>query len=199
MKLTIIVPDGTVGIDGEFRHVDLTSINPNLRAVQWDGTKGHIEFEDGSPNQAISNIVQFTNVVNAWQALTPPAPTPPTIDELKASAWANIKAHRDQLIQTGGYKVGTKWFHSDTFSRTQQIGLTMMGANIPAGLQWKTMDGSFIEMTPTLAQQIFSTAAQNDAAIFTRAEVHRATVYALTDSAAVLAYDITTGWPAVFA
>lgn len=126
-------------------------------------------------------------------------PVLPSLDELKANAWEKIKAIRDKKIQNGGYKVAEKWFHSDTFSRTQQIGLVMLGINIPDGLQWKTMDGSFVLMTQALAQQIFSTAAQQDTAIFANAESHRAAINNMATSDEVSAYDITTGWPEVFA
>lgn len=92
------------------------------------------------------------------------------VNSLKSSHWESIKAERDRRIQTGGYLAAGKWFHSDTFSRTQQMGLVMMGAGIPANLQWKTMDGSFVTMTQTLAAQIFAAAAASDAALFARAE-----------------------------
>ncbi len=120
-----------------------------------------------------------------------PAPAPPTADMV----WARIKALRDSKTQTGGYLVGAKWYHSDTFSRTQQIGLMMMGAAIPGGLQWKTMDGSFVTMTQTLAAQIFGAAAAQDQANFSRAEVLRGQAYAAADPSTI---DITTGWPAIF-
>ena len=71
----------------------------------------------------------------------------------------------------------------------------MMGAGLPAGLQWKTMDGSFITMTPSLAQQIFTGAAASDQAIFAVAEQHRVAMEASPDPAA---YDFSTGWPKVF-
>jgi hypothetical protein len=112
----------------------------------------------------------------------------------KAQLWEEIKTKRDDLIQTSGYQVSGKWFHSDTFSRTQQLGLVMMGANIPAGLQWKTMDGSFIEMTATLAQQVFTAAAASDIAIFTAAETHKAAL----ETADLQTYDVNTGWPVGF-
>lgn len=92
------------------------------------------------------------------------------IEKLKASHWDNIKAERDKRLLSGGFQVSGNWFHSDTFSRTQQIGLVMMGANIPADLQWKTMSGTFIPMTQTLANQIFTAAAESDKALFARAE-----------------------------
>lgn len=113
----------------------------------------------------------------------------------KPEIWARIKTERDRRIQNGGYKVGAKWYHSDTFSRTQQMGLVMMGANIPANTPWKTMDGSFVIMTQTLAGQIFGTAAASDIAIFSAAEAHRVAMEASADPAA---YDFTGGWPPMF-
>lgn len=119
----------------------------------------------------------------------------PSVEQVKAEKWESIKADRDRRIQSGGYKVGTKWFHSDTFSRTQQMGLVMLGANIPANTPWKTMDGTTVTMTQTLAGQIFATAAASDIAIFAAAETHKAAMEAAADPAA---YDFSGGWPKVF-
>ena len=102
--------------------------------------------------------------------------------------WEAIKAIRDTKVQSGGYKAINKWFHSDTFSRTQQMGLVMLGASLPAGMQWKTMDGSFITMTPALAAAVFQAAASQDSLLFKHAEVLKA------DSS----LDINQGWPAVY-
>lgn len=116
--------------------------------------------------------------------------------KVKAGKWEAIKAERDLRIQSGGYKVGAKWFHSDTFSRTQQMGLVMLGGgNIPANTPWKTMDGTSVTMTQALAGQIFATAAASDIAIFAAAEAHRA---AMESSADPSAYDFSGGWPKVF-
>lgn len=118
----------------------------------------------------------------------------PDLTALRAAHWKDIKAERDKRIQTGGYQAAGKWFHSDTFSRTQQMGLVMMGASIPGGLQWKTMDGSFVTMTQTLAGQVFAAAAASDAALFARAEQIKATMDA--DPAA---FDLAAhAWPPVF-
>lgn len=113
----------------------------------------------------------------------------------KTVAWSRIKTERDRRIQQGGYKVGPKWYHSDTFSRTQQMGLVMLGANIPANTPWKTMNGSFVIMTQTLAGQIFGTAAASDIAIFTAAETHSA---AMNASPTPESYDCTGGWPVAY-
>ena len=82
------------------------------------------------------------------------------------------------------------------YSRIQQLGLVMMGANLPA-IQWKTLGGGFVTMTPALATGIFQATAQADTRIFAAAELHRAALAALTDFRAIDAYDFSGGWPEV--
>ena len=77
---------------------------------------------------------------------------------------------------------------------TQQIGLVMMGASIPPGLLWKTMDGTFVEMTQALAASVFAAAAAQDQATFTAAEVAKAAM-----TASPTAFDLSAvAWPAIF-
>ena len=122
-------------------------------------------------------------------------PPGPTVEQV----WAQIKALRDQRSDSGGFPVviggTTKWFHSDAKSRTQQLGLVMMGATMPTGIDWKTMDGSFVPMTPAVAAAIFQAGAAQDAAAFAVAEAHRTAMQASADPGA---YDFTTGWPPIF-
>ena len=88
------------------------------------------------------------------------------------------------------------YYHSDEESRTQQLGLVIMGASIPANLQWKTLDGSFVTMTQSLAGQIFGAVAAHDSATFAVAENHRAAMELTSNPEA---YDYQTGWPTVYA
>ena len=76
------------------------------------------------------------------------------LPKVQQAMWNAIQAERENR-KLQGLPIAGKRYHSDADSRIQQLGLAMLGASIPAGLQWKTMDGSFVEMTPTLAQQIF--------------------------------------------
>lgn len=99
MRLTIIRDDGIIGIDGEFRRVDLAELTPGIRAVQWDGVSGHIEF-DASPNEIISDAAQFQPLVDAWYALTPPAPPPKALADFKADKNAEINAAFEFAIAT---------------------------------------------------------------------------------------------------
>lgn len=158
----------------------------------------NVSFADSTSSVYITNPTVDVEVgyTLAGATYTAPAPPPPApIAERRAARWEAIKALRDIKTQGGGYTTGGKWFHSDIFSRTQQIGLVLMGAGVRAGLQWKTMDGSFVTMTATLAGQVFAAAAANDMALFTRAEVLHSAVNAATDPASV---DISTGWPASY-
>ena len=164
----------------------------NGTAVEVVSTDPHLLFV---PNYA-SQFVEVPDDVQAGWMLSGGNWQAPAVDvaALRAQHWEAIKTERDRRTQSGGYQAAGKWFHSDTFSRTQQMGLVMMGAGIPGGLQWKTMDGSFVTMTQTLAGQVFAAAAASDAAIFARAEQIRAAMDA--DPAA---FDLSAhAWPPVF-
>jgi hypothetical protein len=147
------------------------------------------EFEAASnrPATSVIKVIQGRIVVQPGAVATEA--------EIRVNKIGAIKAERDRRIQSGGFKVGAKWFHSDTFSRTQQMGLVMLGANIPANTPWKTMDGTTVVMTQQLAQQIFAAAAASDIAIFAAAETHRIALEACADPSS---YDISAGWPKAF-
>jgi hypothetical protein len=108
-------------------------------------------------------------------------------DTIASIRWNKIKTIRDNLISGGGCKVGTKWFHSDSHSKTQQLALVMLGSNIPVDTMWKTMDGSFVAMDAILAQQLFVAQVTQELAIFATAESKR-----VDDS------DINSDWPETY-
>lgn len=136
---------------------------------------------------------------SAGQRIIPgPGGLPIAVPQPQATAgemWERIKAERDSRTETGGFHAGGHWFHSDQKSRSQQLGLVLLGAAIPAGLQWKTMDGTFVPMTAALAQQILAAAASYDQAVFAVAEAHKAAMAALPDPSA---YDFSGGWPPAY-
>lgn len=153
------------------------------------------------------NSGETLDVVNGRVVVVPkPAPT---AAEIKAAQWDAIKAKRD-AIKAGGVKVGTKWYHTDTESRIQHLGLLekARAARAAGGgdttrlqalgkdIQWKTMEGSFIYLTVKHAEDIFAAVTDLDAATFAAAETHRAAMEASADPAT---YDFSAGWPAIFA
>lgn len=124
---------------------------------------------------------------------------PPAIEVIQTQAWEAIKAERTKRMNEGGFHVVVngvqKWFHSTQESRIQYIGLVNFGDNLPTDISWKTMDGSFVTMTPSLANSLIGHAAISDQTIFAAAEAHRAAMLQVIDP---LTYDFSAGWPTAF-
>lgn len=198
MKILISKPDAIV-------------LQLNVVSVDQNNAQGD-NWIDATVNSDNSEIVEasecpfvwqrglYTFIGGTWDYVDSTAQTAANalkdekLSSEREAIWTLIKSYRDNLIQNGGYLASGKWFHSDTLSRTQQMGLVMMGASVPA-VQWKTMDGTFITMTQTLAGQIFAAAAMQDQALFSHAELLHATVLAAEDPNSV---DITVGWPSTY-
>lgn len=104
--------------------------------------------------------------------------------------WEQIKAERDRR-KFGGVKVGTNWIHSDTFSRTQWLGMVLAGDNLPQ-IPWSTLDGGTVTTTPTLAMQVFQAVMAQDASLFATALQKKSTMQSLDNPAS---FDHLTGWP----
>lgn len=134
-------------------------------------------------------------------AVDRPAPT-------AAEVWRLIKARRDTVL-LGGVKVGTKWYHTDDASRIKYLGLFKLAEQaLAAGavgttvlqynatdIKWKTMDGTFINMTVQRAQDVYFAVFGLDMAAFAAAETHKVAMEAAADPSA---YDFSAGWPASF-
>tara|TARA_R110000822_G_C15272782_1_gene489391 strand:+ start:801 stop:1307 length:507 start_codon:yes stop_codon:yes gene_type:complete len=108
MKLTIVVDDNAVGVNGEFREVVLPNMG-NIHAIQWDGTKGHVEYKD-QPNESIQSITEFQSIIDLWTALTPPPELEPTPEELTQQAietvMAGLQADIDSKAKALGFSGG---------------------------------------------------------------------------------------------
>lgn len=93
MKLTIIVDDNAVYVDGVMKAsaplpLDLTLCNipDNVHALQWFETKGWIEFNDPIdpfapklPNEEITALPEWSLAcVGVWEAWTPYIPPTPS-------------------------------------------------------------------------------------------------------------------------
>ena len=157
MKLTIIKDDSNVGIDGVFKKVDLSTLDPNIRAIQWNGTKGHIEFYEGL-NKPLQDILQFSSFIDLWNAVVPPKETPvevpvvvQTLDEAKLAQRKLLNETRDGLEASGFLYLG-KLFDSDERSAlritmaalTAQLSLTN---DPPFTIDWTTQDNSILTLT----------------------------------------------------
>lgn len=81
MKVTIVVDDGVMGIDGRFYEVDLTGLPENVRALQFEtGKGGHIELTDGT-NEEVKAISKYKVLLDRWYAARDEAKKPPPTAE----------------------------------------------------------------------------------------------------------------------
>ena len=177
--------------------LEATWVDENDVAIKCQAYSNHPEQMAMLRADLGEDVAEYEELIAEVEATyTPPAPIP--LETRQNAKWEEIKTERDRRKYLG-VKVGDHWFHSDDPSRIQQLALAMMGANIPVGLQWKTLTRSsspvFVEMTPTLAQGIFQATAASDSAIFAAAEAHRA---AMEASETPENYDFSVGWPESF-
>lgn len=137
-----------------------------------------------------------------WEEIpNPPLP--------KSAYFEKIKAIRDELIISGGYKAQGTWFHSDLTSRSQQIGLLRIADQMmsegaqptdpfmtPNGpLTWKGMGGSSVTMTPSLAYDIFAAASMQDQVLHAHGEY---LIHLINEAEDPSDVDIHSGWPETF-
>lgn len=197
-------PDGSLAVSTIFdgsdpaEHAALLHERGDIPADWTAVAFGKVEFPANWPRQEDWRFVD-------GQIIADPA-------LVKAMKWESIKAERHQR-KAGGIKVtvsGTdKYFHSDTDSRIQYLGLKDRARDILAAggtmadpivilgqpVVWKTMDGSFVPITVQIAFDIVAGCAELDALLFGTAEGRKAVMEASADPAA---YDASAGWPAAF-
>ena len=113
MLLTIIPIDGNVKKDGVgYLELDLSScaIPSNVRVLQWEETKGWLEFWD-QQNEDITALPSWVDCcLSVWTVantpVPPPPPTPPTAEENKQTAigilqstdWTQIPSVSDPAL-----------------------------------------------------------------------------------------------------
>lgn len=104
MRVTIIRDDGVVGVDFVFRKVDLSALPEGVRAVQWYGTKGHVEHDEAAETP-LDSIAAFQSFIDLWTAAAPPPPPLPTPAQLIAAAHVRINAAYQSAVNavTAGY------------------------------------------------------------------------------------------------
>jgi Domain of unknown function (DUF4376) len=154
-----------------------------------DGNTEYFAFDENDEN----DIQQF--IRPNWIKITElPDRTPIlSLAERRAKCISAIKSERDRRKFNGVF-VSNKWIHTDTYSRTQWLGMVLMGTNLPS-IPWTTMDGSTINTTPALAAGVFQSASTLDASLFGYATSLISSVNSSSNPEAV---DITTGWPRTY-
>jgi hypothetical protein len=73
MRLTAVIEDNTVLVNGEARTVDLSVVDPNWHAVQWYGAHGTIEVKQGD-RVWLDAFDGIAWIYEAWLLAPPPPP-----------------------------------------------------------------------------------------------------------------------------
>jgi hypothetical protein len=113
--------------------------------------------------------------------------------------WELIKAHRDDLRFNGGVKVGTNWFQSTQLATGEYTALHALYNALPDSAvlraDWRTMNGTLIDMTPLLVRQILAAGVAQVMAIDDASQSHKT---AMEASATPETYNYSANWPVVF-
>lgn len=150
MRITIVPVDGVVGINGEFRKIaNLAQNFPTVHAVQWDGVMGHIEHNDGTPNESVTDIAQFQSAVDAWNALTPPPKTAAELlQDAKDGQTAIIEATY-QSANSAPISFLGRTFQADASSVAL---MAQVATALPSGATVTWYDANNVDCTMTDAQ-----------------------------------------------
>lgn len=116
--------------------------------------------------------------------------------EQQDEMWERIKAKRYDNLRHGVYiKSVGKWFQTDDATRLQYLALALesVTGGFKKPINWKTMDNSFLQLTPELLREIMQTMHDNEQADFANAEKHKA---AMLKAENPLEYDYSGDWTA---
>ena len=59
--VTVVTQDKSMTIDGDPMNFDL-GLDHNVWAIEWDGSKGHIEYKDDTPNKDITEFPELESL-----------------------------------------------------------------------------------------------------------------------------------------
>ena len=65
MNVCVITDDKMIQVDEKALNFDFT-IDSNIHAIQWNGTAGHVEFKDNTPNEGITDFSAYQSLVDAY-------------------------------------------------------------------------------------------------------------------------------------
>ena len=119
------------------------------------------------------------------------------LEAIYKEKWEKIKEIRTFKMDDGVFlqSIG-KWFHTDLHSK-QQI-QSLVTANV-IGLYkttaWKTLDNTYVQLTPMLLLQVFGAMLENESRLFDIGKLHYESLYTSNDP---VNYDPASQWPTTF-
>ena len=164
-----------------------------------DGAEVQVEQVGELPDEL--TLLPRENEYQTWDAKAKAWVLPPDVAaRLKAEQQdemrERIKAKRYDNLRHGVYiKSVGKWFQTDDATRLQYLALALesVTGGFKKPINWKTMDNSFLQLTPDLLREIMQTMHDNEQADFANAEKHKA---AMLKAENPLEYDYSGDWTA---
>lgn len=101
MRLTIIVPDKAINIDGVYLNriqQDLSWIPSNVHAVQWYDTWGEIEYTDQDNNQKITDLGIFEQAIEDHKNEIQRLKDEENRKESERDYWKEFRRRRNALL-----------------------------------------------------------------------------------------------------
>jgi hypothetical protein len=147
-RLVIIREDGFMSINDRGLTLDLSDLPPDLHAVQWSGSAGHLE-RAGLMNQPIDGLGDFVTWIERWiaRAAELDAPVVVTLEDAKTAKNAEINADRADANSRTFHHAGRE-FACDALSRSDIDGINgyvALNGGFPAQFPgaWKAVDNSY--------------------------------------------------------
>lgn len=126
-------------------------------------------------------------------------PRPKTLDELRMEVWDRVKAQREAAIDAGA-PTPHGAVDSDTDGRSNVAGAAL-SANIalssgqPYSITWTMLDNSTKTLNAVEMIEVGLAVLAHVDACHNKARAFRTEIEAAADEAALLAIDVTAGWP----
>lgn len=104
-RITIVVPDNTIVIDGKAHQVDCSAIDGGIEVIQWHGRRGEVQFAQQEAsfrlNTSFDTMEPFADEIAAWDAAEAAEQNPPDPD-LEPASELTDEEKLERLFQAHG-------------------------------------------------------------------------------------------------
>ena len=119
------------------------------------------------------------------------------LEAIYKEKWEKIKEIRTFKMNDGVLiqSIG-KWFHTDLYSKQQIQSLVVANLiGVYKTTAWKTLDNTYVQLTPMLLLQVFGAMSENESRLFDIGKLHYESLYTSNDP---VNYDPASLWPTTF-
>jgi len=206
MRITIIPPDEVVWIGGTcVFNIDMSKLNKNIKAVQWDGKKGWIEYTDEhKPNKKITTLSGFGSVIEKAKAIisTPEEIEKNTFEQVRTEKLSEAKSLMYQTINNSGvsYQLDKKWYNFGCDQNTlnglmRELSLFETGINTKNYTNWYPKGATMhVSLSLEDLKNILKLIVNKHEAITKKYFVHKERILKCSSIEEIMKYNIRIGW-----